>query len=264
MMALTGICLVMMFSMNDPLNDKLIGVDMSQGVLAGIFVMLLLQTVDFKAFYQDRSFIPFDIPAALIKWFFKPYRLKVERQTKVLSDASLNSVRKLFALLPIVLCLPFLILDLLQLTRLYPKIDSLFARLPKGVGYMLAAVLLTMLLFTPLGVAVGGMKVNLNIGFIFQPSEIAKYLIVIFMAAFFCSNADTIVKFSQKGNVGLFGVKLRMLGGIILGLGFLMGMYLLLGDMGPSMVLGHTFFDCRLRNCNRSGGISILSVHPQT
>lgn len=241
MMALTGICLVMMFSMNDPLNDKLIGVDMAQGVLAGVFVMLLLQTVDFKAFYQDRSFIPFDIPAALIKWFFKPYRLKVARQTKVLSDASLNSVRKLFALLPIVLCLPFLILDLLQLTRLYPKIDSLFARLPKGVGYMLAAVLLTMLLFTPLGVAVGGMKVNLNIGFIFQPSEIAKYLIVIFMAAFFCSNADTIVKFSQKGNVGLFGVKLRMLGGIILGLGFLMGMYLLLGDMGPSMVLAFTF-----------------------
>lgn len=241
MMALTGICLLMMFSMNDPLNDKMIGVDMAQGVIAGIFVMILLQAVDFKAFYQDRSRIPFDIPAAFIKWIFKPYRMKVEGQTEILTDSSAGVARKIWALVPIFLCLPFLLLDPIQVTRLYPKVDALFARLPKGFGYMLVAVLLTMLLFTPLGVAVGGMKVNLNIGILFQPSEIAKYLIVIFMAAFFCANAETIVRFSQKGNVDLFGVKMRMLGGIILGLGFLMGMYLLLGDMGPSMVLAFTF-----------------------
>lgn len=241
MMALTGICLLMMFSMNDPLNDKLIGVDMAQGVIAGIFVMILLQAVDFKAFYQDRCRLPFDIPAAFIKWIFKPYRMKVAGQAETLADASAGVARKIWALVPIVLYLPLMLLDLLQITRLYPKVDALFARLPKGFGYMLVAVLLTMLLFTPLGVAVGGMKVNLNIGILFQPSEIAKYLIVIFMAAFFCANAETIVRFSQKGNVDLFGVKMRMLGGIVLGLGFLMGMYLLLGDMGPSMVIAFTF-----------------------
>ena len=193
---LTGVCLVMMCSMNDPLNDKLIGADMAQGIIAGVIVMILLQRVDFKAFYQDRCRLPFDIPAACIKWCMKPFGRKVA---------------------------------------------AFFDSLPKGWGYMFAALLLTLLLFTPLGVAVGGMRVNLNVGILFQPSEIAKYLIVLFMAAFFCANAEKIVKFSQKGNVDLFGVKIKMLGGILIGLGFLMGLYLLLGDMGPSMVLAFTF-----------------------
>ena len=197
-MIMTGICLLMMFSINDPINDKLIGVDMAQGVIAGVIVMMLLQGVNFTKFYQGMSRLPFDLPAAFIK----------------------------------LLCRPF---------GLYKKADALFERLPKGFGYMLVAVILTLLLFTPLGVAVGGMKVNLNIGILFQPSEIAKYLIVIFIAAFFCANADKIVKFSDKGNVDLFGAKMKMLGGILSGLLMLMGLYLLLGDMGPAMVLSFTF-----------------------
>lgn len=196
MASLTGICLVMMFSMNDPMNDKLIGVDMTHGIVAGVLVMILFQMVDFRAFYQDRCRLPFDIPAACISWILKPFGT---------------------------------------------KISAFLDRLPKGWGYMFIAVFFTILLFTPLGASVGGMKVNLNIGILFQPSEIAKYLIVIFMSAFFCVNAETIVKFSQKGNVDLFGLKLRMLSVIILGLGLLMGLYLLLGDMGPSMVLAFTF-----------------------
>ena len=197
-MMFTGLCLLMMFSMNDPLNDKIIGVDMAQGVIAGVIVMMFLQFVDFRAFYQGKSRLPFDIPAEVIKC----------------------------------LCWPF---------GLYRKMDSLFSKLPKGFGYMLVALVMTLLLFTPLGVAVGGMKVNLNVGILFQPSEIAKYLIIIFIAAFFCANADKIVKFSDKGNVDLFGSKMRMLGAILLGLIFLMGLYLLLGDMGPAMVLSFTF-----------------------
>ncbi len=197
-MMLTGLCVLMMFSMNDPLNDKIIGIDMAQGVIAGVVVMMLLQFVNFTKFYQGKSLLAFDVPAAFIK----------------------------------ILCWPF---------GLYKKADALFNRLPKGFGYMLTALVLTMLLFTPLGVAVGGMKVNLNIGILFQPSEIAKYLIVIFIAAFFCANADKIVKFSNKGNVDLFGSKMKMLGAILLGLIFLMGLYLLLGDMGPAMVLSFTF-----------------------
>jgi cell division protein FtsW (lipid II flippase)/cell division protein FtsI/penicillin-binding protein 2 len=184
--------------MNDPLNDKIIGTDMAQGVLAGVIVMIILQAVNFTKFYQGKSRLPFDIPAAFIKLLCKPLGL-------------------------------------------HEKADALFERLPKGFGYMLVALVLTVLLFTPLGVAVGGMKVNLNIGILFQPSEIAKYLIIIFMAAFFCANADKIVKFSNKGNVDLFGSKMKMLGGIISGLIFLMGLYLLLGDMGPAMVLSFTF-----------------------
>ena len=197
-MTLTGICLLMMFSMNDPLDDKIIGVDMAQGVIAGVIVMILMQSVNFTRFYQGKSRLPFDIPAAFIKLLCKPLGL-------------------------------------------YKKADALFERLPKGFGYMLTALVLTFLLFTPLGVAIGGMRVNLDIGVVFQPSEIAKYLIVIFIAAFFCVNADKIVKFSDKGNVDLFGSKMKMLGAILLGLIFLMGLYLLLGDMGPAMVLSFTF-----------------------
>ena len=197
-MMLTGICLLMMFSINDPLNDKIIGIDMAQGVIAGVVIMILLQFVNFTRFYQGKSRLPFDIPAEMFK----------------------------------LLCWPF---------GLRKKADAMFDRLPKGFGYMAVALLLTMLLFTPLGASVGGMRVNLNVGILFQPSEIAKYLIVIFIAAFFCANADKIVKFSNKGNVDLFGAKMKMLGAILLGLIFLMGLYLLLGDMGPAMVLSFTF-----------------------
>ena len=241
LMLLTGLCLLIMFSINDPLTDKLLGVDMAQGIIAGVVVIGLIQKVDFIKLYQGKLQIGFDFPLECIKWIFKPFRVKVKYLTRKLSNRKANVFLKIGALLGIVLCLPFLLLDLIRLTKISDKIDVLLDKLSKGSGYLLTALFLTALLFTPLGVAVGGMKVNLKIGILFQPSEIAKYLIIIFMAAYFSLKANSIIKYSEKGNTMLFGAKLRMLLFIIIGLGILMSLYLVLGDMGPALVLAFTF-----------------------
>lgn len=241
LMLMTGLCLLTMYSLNDPLRDKMLGIDMAQGILAGTLLIGLLQHADFVRLYRDRSAVAFDLPVEAAKWFFKPFRRKVSYLTGLLADRRAGFLRKLGALACILLCLPLLLLDALRITRLSDSVSALAERLPKGSGYLLAALLLTALLFTPLGVAVGGMRVNLNVGILFQPSEIAKYLIVLFTAAYFSRNADRIVKYSQAGNNRLFGAKLRMLGSIAAGLGLLLCLYLVLGDMGPALVLTVNF-----------------------
>lgn len=241
LMSLSGLCLLTMFSLNDPLTDKLLGVDMAQGIIAGVVFIALLLNVNFKKLYQDQSPIGFDVPLECIKWLFKPYRVKVSYCTKKLSNPKIGFFSKCLAILCIIVCSPLLLLDLFKVTSVSNSISRLLDRLPKGSGYLLTAVFLTALLFTPLGQEVGGMKVNLNIGFLFQPSEIAKYLIIFFMASYFSVNANRIIQFSGKGNTKLFGAKLKMLASIFIGLGVLMGLYLILGDMGPALVLAFTF-----------------------
>ena len=241
LMSLTGLCLLTMFSLNDPLTDKLLGVDMAQGIIAGVVLIAILLNVNFKKLYQNQALIDFDIPLECIKWIFKPFKHKVSYLTRILSSRTSNVFLKCISLCGIVICLPMLILDLIRVTSLNKIVSRFLDKLPKGSGYLLTALMLTALLFTPLGVAVGGMKVNLNIGILFQPSEIAKYLIIFFMAAYFSVNANKIVQFSEKGNTKLFGAKLKMMMSILIGLGLLMGLYLALGDMGPALVLAFTF-----------------------
>ncbi len=241
LMSLTGLCLLTMFSLNDPLTDKLLGADMAQGIIAGVVLIAILLNVNFKKLYQNQALIDFDIPLECIKWIFKPFKHKVSYLTRILSSRTSNVLLKIISLCGIVICLPMLILDLIRVTSLNKIVSRFLEQLPKGSGYLLTALMLTALLFTPLGVAVGGMKVNLNIGILFQPSEIAKYLIIFFMAAYFSVNANKIVQFSEKGNTKLFGAKLKMMMSIFIGLGVLMGLYLALGDMGPALVLAFTF-----------------------
>lgn len=316
LMLLTGLCLLSMFSINNPLVDKMFGVKMTSGVVTGVLVMCIFQYVNFIKLYQNQSNVEFDIPLVVIRtilkpfvWLVKPFKVKVKSLTTILGKEDAPFLYKSFSLILVILCLPMLIFDLLRL--LFVVIESLFKRIVrivapkslngdawllkpfnekvayytktlrtnnsfvekcmamlmvilhipflvidffyllvysiksyaniKGCGYLVAALVLTLLLFTPLGSEVGGMKVNLNIGFPFQPSEIAKYLIVIFMASFFSVNADAIVKYSEKGNLNLSGQKLKMLSSIIFGIGILLVLYLILGDMGPALVLSFTF-----------------------
>ena len=241
LMSLTGLCLLTMFSLNDPLTDKLLGADMAQGIIAGVVLIAILLNVNFKELYQNQALIDFDIPLECIKWIFKPFKHKVSYLTRILSSRASNVFLKCISLCGIVICLPMLILDLIRVTSLNKIVSRFLEKLPKGSGYLITALMLTALLFTPLGVAVGGMKVNLNIGILFQPSEIAKYLIIFFMAAYFSVNANKIVQFSEKGNTKLFGAKLKMMMSIFIGLGVLMGLYLVLGDMGPALVLAFTY-----------------------
>lgn len=239
LMLLTGFCILNMFSLNDPLTDKMLGVDMANGVFIGVGIIVLLYNIDFVKFYQNRLALNFDFPLDMVLWVLKPFKRKVSYLTKLLREG--NALSKTFALFLLLPCLPFLLLDLLFITRVYSPIEKVLAKAPKGIGYIVLGVLLTILLFSPLGQAVGGMRVNLNIGVLFQPSEITKYLIVFFMAAYFSRNADKIVMYSDSGNASLFGNKLKSLGWIIVGLGVLMVLYLALGDMGPALVLAFTF-----------------------
>lgn len=240
MMMLTGVCLLTMFSINDPLTDKMIGKDMAAGIISGIVCIWLLGFVDFVKLYQNQYRIGFDIPLEIFLWFMKPFRQKTSYLTDSMRNSN-SSLKKMLSLVLVIICLPLLLLDLLQITRLGNWLSRKAALLPKGIGYLLLALLITILLFTPLGVAIGGMKVNLNIGIVFQPSEIAKYLIIIFMSAFFCLNADKIIRYSEAGNTSLYKSKLKTLLTIIIGLGLLMGIYMFLGDMGPALVLAFTF-----------------------
>ena len=242
LMLLTGSCLLVMFSIHNPLTDKMLGVDMVQGIIAGIVIVGILQCIDFVRFFQDGYPIKFDFPLQFINWIFKPFREKVKPLTTTLRSREKRGYAKIASLIGIFIVTPLLLLDLLQLTRLSRYIDGLSEKLPKGFGYLLLAVLLTILLWTPFGETIGGMRVNLNLfGFRFQPSEIAKYLIVIFMAAFFYQNASKIIKYSEQGNSSLFGRKMRVVIGILAGLGVLLAIYLALGDMGPALVLGASF-----------------------
>lgn len=197
-MFLTGLCVIVMFAIHNPLTEDLEGVLMASGVLIGIGVIALLQLVDFVKFYQGNYRLGFDFPIELL-WkpidLLTPFKMKNE------------TVR--------------------------------FA--PVGVSWLVIALLLTTLLFF-FGKEVGGMKVNLALpGLpVFQPSEIVKYLIVFFMAAFFTQKADFIVAYSQP-NIRRFGRKVKTLGCVIGGLVLLMFLYLFFGDMGPALVISVTF-----------------------
>ena len=241
-MFLTGLCVMMMFSMQDPLNDELHGAGMGQGIVLGLLACVFFQCVDFVKFYQNNSKIGFDIPVNIFRWIFKPYRQKVAGLANTLKGNA-NVLKKILAMLLVVLTVPFLLLDLLQITRLSNAIEKMCDKLPKGIGWLVMALLLTAMLWVPgLGQSIGGMKVNLNLfGLVFQPSEIAKYLILLFMAAFFTQQADTIIAYSQPHRADMLVSKMKTLIWIIIGLAALMAMYLVLGDMGPGLVISITF-----------------------
>lgn len=194
-MFLTGLSVLMMFSMVDPVNDELRGWDMTIGILFGVGVAFVLQFFDIvKRYNRRRSF----------------FTIKLKKKEKEL--------------------------------HIKKPIFTLFERWHlRGLGWLMMAIVLTCLLFTPLGSSVGGMKVNLNVvGIKFQPSEIAKYLIIMFTAIFFTENIDRIIHYSNEFDTNLLRKTKSMLV-ISVGLILLLGLYFFLGDMGPGLVLGITF-----------------------
>ncbi|MEO6522102.1 MAG: FtsW/RodA/SpoVE family cell cycle protein [Mucilaginibacter sp.] len=77
-----------------------------------------------------------------------------------------------------------------------------------------------------------GVKVNL---FGFQPSEIVKYLIIIFLAGFFATNEKFISEYpSLKKRWSFFSFA-------VIGTGITLFLFLILGDLGPAMVICFTF-----------------------
>ena len=243
-MFLTGLCVIVMYAIQNPLTEELRGTEMASGVLIGVLMIALLQLVDFVKLYQDKAKIDFDFPLSVLRWLFLPFKQKVSWLAPVLSGSA-SWYKKLGAMLLLVCCLPFAVFNIPVISKINKPILRLIDRLPKGFGWLLFAIFLTILLFTPLGKEIGGMKVNLVLlGLTFQPSEIAKYLILFFMAAFFTQNADSIIAYSQPDRTQMLGSvwnKVKTLGWVIGGLLMLMFLYAMLGDMGPALVIGVTF-----------------------
>lgn len=203
LMLITGFSLLLMYGINDPLTERILGEDSAWGIVIGWAAVFVCQFINFNRFYLDESRIGsikmvFDAPAY---WC-----------------AGCNK-QKYFKL--------------------------------KGYSYLLFALIMTASLFV-IGQAVGGMLVNIKIGpLTFQPSEIAKYLMVFFMAAWFCRNSSTIIRYSEEAAnnpnadgydaIRMFGRKLLHMLPVILGYGVLTGLYVRLKDLGPCMVIGMTF-----------------------
>lgn len=239
-MFLTGLCVLIMYAIQNPLTEELRGTEMAKGVLIGVGIILLFRHIDFVKLYQGNYKLGFDIPAAVGRWLLLPFKQKVAWITPVLICNG-NWYKKLGAMFLIVICLPFAIFNIPFISKANKCVIYLLDRFPKGFGWFVSAIILTLLLWTPFGKEIGGMKVNLNLfGLTFQPSEIAKYLILLYMSAFFTQKADYIIAYSQPDKTNVRN-KVKTLGWLISGLVLLMALYAALGDMGPALVVGITF-----------------------
>lgn len=107
------------------------------------------------------------------------------------------------------------------------------AKAANGWPWILAAiVLLCLTIKFGTGPEGSGVKVNL---FIFQPSEIVKYLAILFLAGFFAANEKFISEYaSWQKRWSFFSFAVIGIGGALL-------LFLLLGDLGPAMVICFTF-----------------------
>ena len=110
----------------------------------------------------------------------------------------------------------------------------------KGVSYLLLSFILIFLLAI-FGSSPEGSDAKINLFFL-QPSEICKYLAVVFMAAYFAENATAIRKFSQTTNKVSLSLQLRTVTVVLVAIFVISMLYMgVLSDMGPALVLLVTF-----------------------
>ena len=170
-MLLTGLSLITLLSLQDPLRDRFLARS-TLGYLmtgfAGIFILLLF---DLKRFTADSG-------------FYRMFAFRGREGAKGIQWAAL-------AVLLLVLTI-------------------LFGTGPEG----------------------SGVKVNL-LGF--QPSEVVKFLIVVFLAGFFAANEKFISEYVMMQK--RWSVFSLALGAIILSI----LLFLMLGDLGPAIVVCFTF-----------------------
>ncbi|MCM1348360.1 MAG: FtsW/RodA/SpoVE family cell cycle protein [Firmicutes bacterium] len=198
-MILTGIGLLAMYAMTNPLADKDYGFTMAKALGMGLVAMALVSCLNMSKFFAGKSKLQFgSLP-------FDPI------------DKFMSSRKK---------------------KRSLTRTNGL--SFSTGFSYLLCAVGLIFLL-AMFGSGPEGSDARVNLGG-FQPSEVCKYLILIFVAAFFAENSLLLQAFSAKltplsarRQVGTIAV----LVGVMLAL---MMLYLLvLSDMGPALVVLVTF-----------------------
>lgn len=206
-MALTAIMLLAMFSIPDALNDSLNGLTMAYGLGLGLIAMTAVSLVNFVKLFNGTSrvqggVLEFDI---------------VRQGARVAS----RPVKGLTA----------------PVSRFFQRLG---VTTPAGIGFLcLALALIALLAIFGYGPEGSDAKVNL---WGFQPSEVSKYLIVIFMATFFAANAPKMQQFSEKLTSWSWKRHLATVGGVLACMLVLMVLYLkVLSDMGPALVIIITF-----------------------
>lgn len=107
----------------------------------------------------------------------------------------------------------------------------------KGWTWLALAIGLALLTsFIGRGPEGSGVKVNIQLGgLVFQPGEITKYFLLIFLAAFFASTGDQLRQLSD------IRWRFYISAGVFAGIGGILALYLFMGDMGPAMVVCFTF-----------------------
>jgi cell division protein FtsW (lipid II flippase) len=107
----------------------------------------------------------------------------------------------------------------------------------QGWTWLSLAILMAILtLVAGTGPEGSGVKVNLQFGGLsFQPSEITKYLLLLFFAAFFAANEQHLRNYQD--------IRWRFITSwtVMAGAGVILVLYLLMGDMGPALVVCITF-----------------------
>lgn len=177
LMLLTGLSVLILLAIQDPLQDTFFAGQTLQGVIIGLVGMTILSQLTIGRFYATWRY----------DWLFT---LKTR-----------SSVR-----------------------------------LSGWTWLVLAAGLATLTLFIGSGPEGSGVRVNLSLlGFSFQPSEITKYLLLLFFAGFFAANEQ------QLRQLPDLRWRFTVSFGALAGAGLLMLLYLLLGDMGPALVVCFTF-----------------------
>ncbi len=177
LMLLTGLSVLTLLAIQDPVQDTFYGGQAVQGVGLGLLGMTLLSQINIGRFYT--------------RWWFDP------------------------------------LVNLRQRTTF---------RLTGWTWLALAVGLAGLTLAFGTGPEGSGVRVNLRVGgLLFQPSELTKYLLLLFLAGFFAAHEEQLrtlpdLRWRWRVSVGVFAAT----GGLML-------LYLLLGDMGPALVIGFTF-----------------------
>ncbi|MEO8770103.1 MAG: FtsW/RodA/SpoVE family cell cycle protein [Ferruginibacter sp.] len=171
-MILTGLSLITLFNLQDPLRDRFLVRSTFMYFCIGIAGIIVLQFVNLKKFTTDSGF----------------FRLIIFKENKSTAN---------------------------------------------GWPWALAAMgLLVLTILFGTGPQGSGVKVNL---FGFQPSEIVKYLVILFLAGFFAKNEAFISQYpSWNKRLYFFVFALAAILGTIF-------LFLILGDLGPAIVCCFTF-----------------------
>ncbi|RYF46878.1 MAG: penicillin-binding protein, partial [Cytophagaceae bacterium] len=177
LMLLTGLSVLTLLAIQDPLQDTLFAGQTLQGIILGLVGMTVLSQLNVGRFYATWRY----------DWLFT-----------LRNRASV--------------------------------------RLSGWTWLVLAVGLAALTLLIGSGPEGSGVRVNLSLlGLTFQPSEITKYLLLLFFAGFFAANEQQLRQLPDLR--WRFAVSF----GALAGAGLLMLLYLLLGDMGPALVVCFTF-----------------------